>query len=102
MGMVFLRHADASMKLDVDIRVRHGRAVREMLGGVEMGLCIRTTLLERRGGVPELASCGLAAQRHVRTRVSDGLVRTDLAAECFPDLRVLDDERQGALRHPDL
>src|SRR5262249_23976065 len=69
---------------------------------IEMDLRIRATLLEGRRGAPELAPCGLLAQRHVRTRVSDGLVRTDLAAKRFPDLGVLHDERQGALRHPDL
>ena len=96
--MVLFRHADAPVKLDVDVRVHHGRAVREMLGGVEMDVRVRSALLEGRRGAPELTACGLRAQRHVRARVSDGLVGADLAAERFPHLRVLHDQVEGALR----
>src|SRR5262249_50877278 len=89
--------ADASMKLDVDVRVHHGGAIREMLGRVEMDVCVRSTFLEGRGGTPELAPCGLRAQRHVGARVADGLVGADLAAERLPHLRVLHDQAQGTL-----
>src|SRR4029077_1986095 len=84
--------------LDVDVRVHHGRAVREMLGGIEMCVRVRSALLESRRGAPELAPCGLRAQRHVRTCVSNGLIRADLAAERFPHLRVLHDQDKSALR----
>src|SRR5215831_11357383 len=102
MCRVLFRHADAAMQLDVDVRVHHRPAVREMLGRVEMDVRVGSALLEGRGGAPELTPCGLPAQRHVRTRVSDGLVGADLAAERFPHLRVLDDESKGALGDTDL
>src|SRR5262245_25238618 len=98
MCMVLFGHADAPMKLDVDVRVQHGGAVREVLGGVEMDVCVRSALLERGRGAPELAPCGLHTEGHVRTRVPDGLVGADLATERLAHLRVLHDQVEGALR----
>src|SRR5215470_11347924 len=98
MCMVLFRYADAPMKLDVDVSVHHGRAVCEMLGGIQMYVGVGSVLLQGGGGAPQLAPCSLRAQRHVRTRVSDGLVGADLSAEGFPHLRVLHDQGKGALR----
>src|SRR6266702_6202235 len=96
-GMMLVRHADATMQLDVDVRIRKRGLVGHMLGCVHVSASIRTMTLECRCRIPHLRAGGFRAQFHVRTGVSDGLVRSDFASEGCSDFWLFFDVSARAL-----
>ena len=70
MGIVFFRHTDPAVELDIGIGIGDRGLASEMLGGEQVRAGIAAVFLHRGGGKPQLRPRSIGAHCHIGDGVS--------------------------------